>query len=126
MLFSSRYAWRGKNALLTGGARGLGLELARILVTRGANVALVARDEDEIARALHELGQLNATAKLVGVPSARPCETTNTSDGARAPARTRTCATFDASCLPLLRCGQHAEVRRCACAPRGRTISAPT
>jgi short-subunit dehydrogenase len=59
-----RYDLRGKNALVTGGARGLGL--ARVLVARGANVAVVARDEDEIARGLDSLRRGNHTVALVG------------------------------------------------------------
>jgi len=42
---------RGKNVLLTGGSRGLGLVLARQLVRQGAHVALCARDPDELRRA---------------------------------------------------------------------------
>jgi len=46
---------RGKNALVTGGSRGLGLEIARVLVERGANVAILARDATTIERALEDL-----------------------------------------------------------------------
>lgn len=49
------YALRGKNALVTGGSRGLGLEIARLLVARGSNVAIVARDSSELERALGDL-----------------------------------------------------------------------
>jgi short-subunit dehydrogenase len=45
----------GKNVLLTGGSRGLGLELGRVLVAKGANVALVARDPGELDRAVAAL-----------------------------------------------------------------------
>jgi NAD(P)-dependent dehydrogenase (short-subunit alcohol dehydrogenase family) len=41
--------------LITGGSRGLGLLLARELGHLGARVVLVARDQDELARAEHEL-----------------------------------------------------------------------
>ncbi|HKO52838.1 MAG TPA: SDR family oxidoreductase [Polyangiaceae bacterium] len=63
-----RYSLRGKNALLTGGSRGLGLEIARVLLQRGANVALVARDADEIARALGTLRAHRPGARVIGVP----------------------------------------------------------
>jgi len=63
-----RYDWRGKNVVLTGGSRGLGLEIARLLVTRGARVALVARDGAELERALQELRGLGSAARMVGVP----------------------------------------------------------
>lgn len=50
-----RYALRGKVVVLTGGSRGLGLELARVFARRGARLALLARDEEELARARDEL-----------------------------------------------------------------------
>ncbi|HEX5661626.1 MAG TPA: SDR family NAD(P)-dependent oxidoreductase [Polyangiales bacterium] len=59
------YQLRGKNALITGGSRGLGLELARVLVDRGARVALVARDEAELARAASELRQRGSPTRVV-------------------------------------------------------------
>jgi short-subunit dehydrogenase len=55
---------RGKNALVTGGARGLGLEIARVLVSKGANVMVVARDAEEIARAISDLKQHAASSDL--------------------------------------------------------------
>ncbi|HSP20376.1 MAG TPA: SDR family NAD(P)-dependent oxidoreductase, partial [Myxococcaceae bacterium] len=50
-LTRQRYELRDKVVLLTGGSRGLGLELARVFGRRGARLALVARDEQELARA---------------------------------------------------------------------------
>ena len=41
--------------VLTGGSRGLGLVLARMLVDEGARVVLLARDLDELERAREEL-----------------------------------------------------------------------
>ena len=45
------YRWPGRVVVITGGSRGLGLVLARTLSARGAHVALLARDEAELARA---------------------------------------------------------------------------
>jgi NAD(P)-dependent dehydrogenase (short-subunit alcohol dehydrogenase family) len=45
----------GKAVYITGGSRGLGLELARSFGKRGARLALVARDADELATARAEL-----------------------------------------------------------------------
>ena len=60
------FSLRDKNALITGGGRGLGLEIARVLLHKGANVAVVARDADEIASAVAELERLGApTARKV-------------------------------------------------------------
>ncbi|MBY0227861.1 MAG: SDR family oxidoreductase [Gemmataceae bacterium] len=51
-----RYDFRGKNVLVTGGSRGLGLVLSRALAKRGASVAICARDEEELAAARRDLG----------------------------------------------------------------------
>jgi short-subunit dehydrogenase len=63
-----RYRWQGKNAIVTGGSRGLGLEIARVLVRRGARVAIVARDPAEIERALEDLRRRDPSCDVVGVP----------------------------------------------------------
>src|SRR5438132_5268663 len=49
------YPLRGKVVLITGGSRGLGLVLARHICARGGNVALIARDPEELARAKADL-----------------------------------------------------------------------
>ena len=56
-------AWRNRNAydfagkvvVITGGSRGLGLIMARELAEEGAKLVLIARDEDELARAADDL-----------------------------------------------------------------------
>ena len=53
--FSPRYDLAGKRVLVTGGSRGLGLTLARELAGRGARLALLARDADELETAAAEL-----------------------------------------------------------------------
>jgi NAD(P)-dependent dehydrogenase (short-subunit alcohol dehydrogenase family) len=50
------YDLRGKVVLITGGSRGLGLVLAREFARQGARLALCARDEEELERALDDLG----------------------------------------------------------------------
>jgi NAD(P)-dependent dehydrogenase (short-subunit alcohol dehydrogenase family) len=52
---SRRIRFEGRVALITGGSRGLGLLLARELGAQGARLALLARDEDELAAAGAEL-----------------------------------------------------------------------
>lgn len=47
--------YRGKNVLITGGSRGLGLVLARQLVGKKANVVILARDFGELGRAGDDL-----------------------------------------------------------------------
>jgi short-subunit dehydrogenase len=47
----------GKVVVITGGSRGLGLELARVFGSQGARMALIARDEAELQRAAAELDE---------------------------------------------------------------------
>jgi NAD(P)-dependent dehydrogenase (short-subunit alcohol dehydrogenase family) len=48
-------SFEGRVVVITGGSRGLGLVLARMLVNEGARVVLLARDLDELERARAEL-----------------------------------------------------------------------
>src|SRR6266705_3264872 len=50
-----RYPLNDKVVLITGGSRGLGLVLARHICARGGNVAIIARDPDELVRAKSDL-----------------------------------------------------------------------
>ena len=50
-----RYNLAGKVVLITGGSRGLGLEMARVVVSKGAKVAICARTEIQLKRAESEL-----------------------------------------------------------------------
>ena len=52
-----KLSFQRKTVLITGGSRGLGLELARQLAQEGANIAICARDEAELDRAKSELQQ---------------------------------------------------------------------
>jgi len=51
-------------ALVTGGNRGIGLEICRQLASRGATVILTARDPDAGKAALEKLGLLNGTVQF--------------------------------------------------------------
>jgi NAD(P)-dependent dehydrogenase (short-subunit alcohol dehydrogenase family) len=53
---------RGKRALVTGGSRGIGLQIARVLITEGADVAIAARDPQRLAAAETELSALAAAS----------------------------------------------------------------
>jgi short-subunit dehydrogenase len=65
-LSTPSYSFRGKNVLITGGSRGLGLVLARELIDRGASVAICARDEEELNLAFHDLKRHGG--RVVAVP----------------------------------------------------------
>ena len=51
----ARYTLRDKVVLISGGSRGLGLVLARHVCEQHGNVALIARDREELARAKSDL-----------------------------------------------------------------------
>jgi short-subunit dehydrogenase len=50
-----RIDFAGKTVVITGGSRGLGLELARAFANEGANIALLARDREQLAEAEREI-----------------------------------------------------------------------
>ncbi|MGN6370947.1 MAG: SDR family NAD(P)-dependent oxidoreductase, partial [Phycisphaerae bacterium] len=50
---------RNRNVLITGGSRGLGLQLARQFAQRGAKVAICARDPAELQRAFDDFARQN-------------------------------------------------------------------
>ena len=52
---AARYTLRDKVVLISGGSRGLGLVLARHICEQHGNVALIARDREELARAKADL-----------------------------------------------------------------------
>jgi NAD(P)-dependent dehydrogenase (short-subunit alcohol dehydrogenase family) len=54
---TARYTLRDKVAVITGGSRGLGLVLARHICAQGGNVAIIARDPEELARAKADLAR---------------------------------------------------------------------
>jgi short-subunit dehydrogenase len=63
--------FHNRTILITGGSRGLGLVMARKFAQKGANLALVARDAEELARAREDLSVYNAEVLTV------VCDVTN-------------------------------------------------
>ncbi|WP_454722857.1 SDR family NAD(P)-dependent oxidoreductase [Delftia acidovorans] len=61
----SSQALEGRHALVTGGARGIGLACARALLARGARVTLLGRDGAALEAAVRELGGTAQAAQMV-------------------------------------------------------------
>ena len=59
------FSLKGKRAIVTGGARGLGYAMAEALHNAGADVVLIARNEDNLKKARHELGKDGAKVSYV-------------------------------------------------------------
>lgn len=60
-----RFSFRGRSVIITGGSRGLGLEMARQLARQRARLTLIARDLMELKRAERELTDLGAEVLTV-------------------------------------------------------------
>ncbi len=48
---------KGKIAIITGGSKGIGKDLAKLLAQAGANIALIARNKKQLEEAAHEIEQ---------------------------------------------------------------------
>jgi len=62
---------KGKTALVTGGSRGLGLQMAHALGEAGARVMLSARKADELEAAVQELQDAGIDARWIAADCAR-------------------------------------------------------
>src|SRR4051812_10029537 len=62
----------GRVALVTGGSRGLGLQIAEGLGEMGAAVAITARKQDELDQAAAHLADLGIRAKTVRCDLSQP------------------------------------------------------
>jgi len=68
-----RFDFHGRTVLVTGGGRGIGLEMTRQLAAKGARVVVVGRDADALAAVTAELGDAVATRQAdLGAPGAVP------------------------------------------------------
>jgi len=62
---------RGKNALVTGGSRGLGLQMAQALGEAGARVMLSSRKADDLEEAVQTLQAAGIDARWIAADCAR-------------------------------------------------------
>lgn len=69
-----RPSFANKVILITGGSRGLGLELAREFNREGARVAICARDQEELERAQDLLREAGGSATLLQVDVRSPVQ----------------------------------------------------
>jgi len=58
----ARFSFAGRSVVISGGSRGLGLVLASRLASQGARLALLARDSDELQRAVEQLNAIGGEA----------------------------------------------------------------
>jgi NAD(P)-dependent dehydrogenase (short-subunit alcohol dehydrogenase family) len=61
------YDFSGKAVVITGGSRGLGLVMARELADEGAKLILLARNPDELDRAVDDIRTEQPSADVVGI-----------------------------------------------------------
>ncbi|TFY69728.1 hypothetical protein EVG20_g3024 [Dentipellis fragilis] len=65
MLWSTKWDPADQHCYVTGGSSGLGLELSKILASRGAHVSIVARDEKKLASAIQEIEKCRRDPKQI-------------------------------------------------------------
>jgi NAD(P)-dependent dehydrogenase (short-subunit alcohol dehydrogenase family) len=59
------YSFRDKSVVITGGSRGLGLEMARLFAQEGAKVTLIARTKETLEKAQVELEKTGASVLAI-------------------------------------------------------------
>lgn len=83
-LFERLFSLRGQAAIVTGGSRGIGLEIARALGDAGARVAIVARRAEWLEPAERALKDAGITCAAFAADVADPDQVARTVDAARA------------------------------------------
>src|SRR5580698_3866241 len=69
-----QFRLEGRRALVTGGSRGLGLEMARALGEAGAELIIVGSDPGHLQKAVDELTAAGHQAQAVQADLASPAE----------------------------------------------------
>jgi NAD(P)-dependent dehydrogenase (short-subunit alcohol dehydrogenase family) len=57
----------GKNAIITGGSAGIGLACAKALITEGANVIIVGRNEERLEKAVSDLKKIANNHSILSI-----------------------------------------------------------
>jgi NAD(P)-dependent dehydrogenase (short-subunit alcohol dehydrogenase family) len=63
---------KGKSVLVTGGSKGIGLAIAELAATEGANVAICARDAEQVGKVVKGLAAKGVKAWGQGIDVADP------------------------------------------------------
>ncbi|MGB7182650.1 MAG: SDR family oxidoreductase [Burkholderiaceae bacterium] len=66
------FSLAGRKALVTGGSRGLGLQISEALASAGAEVIISARKQNELDTAVAHLQGLGATASAISADMSKP------------------------------------------------------
>ncbi len=69
-----QFRLQGRRALITGGSRGLGLEMARALGEAGAEIIIAGSDETRLEVAIHDLRQAGVSAHAMQGDLSQPAE----------------------------------------------------